>query len=127
MIEIKLNTLLNNMNVLRELADRPVKGRTAYQLGKIIKAADEELEMFNDTRAKLLDEFAKKDENGEYILDSNNSYTFDGDNMKEFMNALNQVLNLDISINAGKVKLDDLEDLDFTPAQMVQLEAFIEE
>jgi len=83
--------------------------------------------MFNDTRAKLLDEFAKKDENGEYILDSNNSYTFDGDNMKEFINALNQVLNLDISINAGKVKLDDLEDLNFTPAQMVQLEAFIEE
>jgi len=33
---------------------------------------------------------------------------------------------MDIEINANKVKLDDLENIDFTPADMFALEPFIE-
>lgn len=127
MIVVKLSAILNSMNVLRELSTKPLKGRAAYQLGKIIKKADEEFALFNETRQGLIEQYAIKDENGEFVLDKNGSYTFKGNDMKTFMDEIKSVMDSEVELNAAKVKLEDLEELSFTPAQMVLLEEFIEE
>lgn len=127
MIKIKLSKLIDSINVLKELAGKPVRGRTAYQLGKIIKQVDEEFALFNDARLKLIQQYAAKDENGQYKMDANNQHTFEGENLTKFMKEINSLLDTDVELAASTVKLEDLEELAFTPAQMVQLDAFIEE
>lgn len=127
MINVKLSVILDSMNILKELSNKELKGRTAFQVGKLIKKIDDEFSLFNETREKLISKYAAKDENGEYILDSNNSYTFEGNNYADFMNDINALINTEVSIEASPIKLDDISELEFTPAQMVLLESFIEE
>lgn len=127
MIEVRLGTILDSMNILKELVDKELKGRTAFQVGKLIKKIDEEFSLFNETREKLIEKYAAKDENDEYILDSNNSYTFKDDNYNKFIEEINTLLNTTVTIEASPIKLDDIAELEFTPAQMVSMEAFIEE
>lgn len=127
MIQVKLNTILESMDTLKELAQKELKGRTAYQVGKLIKKIDEEFSLFNETREKLIRKYAAVDENGEFILNENNAYTFKDNNYNLFMDEINSLVGTEISIDASPIPLDDISELQFTPAQMVQLDPFIEE
>lgn len=127
MIEVKLSTIIDSMNILKELANKELKGRAAFQVGKLIKKIDEEYSIFNETREKLLNKYAAKDENGNFKLDDNNSYTFEDNNFQLFMDEINTLIGTIITINCNPINLNDLSELDFTPAQMVMLEPFIEE
>lgn len=127
MIQVKLNTILESMDTLKELAQKELRGRTAYQVGKLIKKIDEEFSLFNETREKLIHKYAAVDENGEFILNENNAYTFKDNNYNLFMDEINSLVGTEISIDASPIQLDDISELQFTPAQMVQLDPFIEE
>lgn len=127
MIQVKLNTILESMDTLKELAQKELRGRTAYQVGKLIKKIDEEFSLFNETREKLIRKYAAVDEDGEFILNENNAYTFKDNNYNLFMDEINSLVGTEISIDASPIQLDDISDLQFTPAQMVQLDPFIEE
>ena len=127
MINVKLSIILDSVNILKDLSNKELKGRTAYQVGKLIKKVDEEFTLFNETREKLIHKYAATDEKGEFILDENNSYTFKDDNFNLFMDEINTLIGTEVTIDASPIKLDDISDLEFTPAQMVMLEPFIEE
>ncbi len=127
MIKVKLNTLLDSLSILKELANKELKGRTAFQLGKLIKKVDEEYSLFNETREKLLNKYAAKDENGSYKIGENNEYTFENNNYQLFMEEISSIINTEIEIEASPIKLEDIGELQLTPAQMVMLESFIEE
>jgi len=47
--------------------------------------------------------------------------------MEKFYSEMNDILNNIIELNANKINLNDLENLDFTPTEMILLEPFIEE
>ena len=127
MIKIKMKNLLDSTNILKELSTKELNGRAAYKLGKIIRKVDDEFALFNEAREKLIKQYAATDENGEYKLNSRNEYTFEGDNMQKFVKEINELTGMMVEIDASPIKLDDIAELRFTPAQMVQLEAFIEE
>lgn len=127
MIKIKMKNLLDSTNILKELSTKELNGRAAYKLGKIIRRVDDEFALFNEAREKLIKQYAAVDENGEYKLNSRNEYTFEGDNMQKFVKEINELTGMMVEIDASQIKLDDIAELKFTPAQMVQLEAFIEE
>ena len=66
------------------------------------------------------------------LSESSGKYVFydlfnSDENMNKFVEEINGVLNGEIEINANKLRLEDLEDSDFTPVQMMALEAFVEE
>jgi len=81
---------------------------------------------FNDTRMELVRKYGIKDENNELILDENGNAQIDLEHRNAFNEEFNELLQSSIEINANKIRLDDLGDIDFTPSEMAQLEDFIE-
>lgn len=128
MIDVKLRDLLDSMEVLKELGQKSLSGRTAYQIGKILRQVENEFNLFNEARGKVIDKYCTKDENGKPIInEETNEFTFSEENLKSTIEEVNNLLDSDVSLNANKISLADLESLDFTPTQMALLDVYIEE
>ena len=126
MIELKVGELVNSTEALQKLSQKELKAKLAWQVSKLLKAADKELQEFNETRMNLIKKYGEKDENGELITDDKGNCKIPEEVTIDFSNELNDLVEAEIEINANKIKIDDLENIDFTPNEMNILEVFID-
>ena len=126
MIKIKISDLLNSTEALQKLAGTELKAKLAWQVGRILKAAEIEIQSFNETRMNLIKKYGEKDENGELITDEQGNCKIVEGDINEFSNELNDLINSEVEISGNKIKIDDLDKVDFTPAEMAQLEILID-
>ena len=126
MIKVKINDLLNSTEALQKLAGTELKAKLSWQVSRILKAADAEIQSFNETRMNVIKKYGEKDENGELVTDENQNCKIAEGNVAEFSNELNELMMSEVEINANKLDINSLEDKEFTPAEMAQLEIFID-
>ena len=127
MMTITLKDIVESQEVMRTLSGKPLRGRAAFKVARLLKKLEAELSTFNDTRVKLIESYAKKDENGQFVLNDRNEYQFDQENANKFVEEINKLLVEEIQIEANPIMLDEIEEIDFTPAEMAALEPFMEE
>ena len=65
MITVKISDLLNSTEALQKLANKELKAKLAWTISRLLKAAEAEIQNFNDTRMNLIRKYGEKDENGE--------------------------------------------------------------
>ena len=126
MIKLKISDLLNSTEALQKLAGKELKAKLAWQVARVLKLAEKEIQDFNETRMNLIKKYGEKDENGELVTDENNNCKINNEFINDFSNELNELIESEIEINANKIKIEDIENIDFTPAEMTQLEVFID-
>lgn len=126
MIKIKLGELVNSTEVLQKLSQTELKAKLSWSVTKLLKAADKEMQDFNEARMNLIQKYGEKDENGELITDENKNCKIPEAGLQEFSAELNELVETEIEINVNPLNIDDLEDKEFTPAEMAILEPFID-
>lgn len=126
MITIKIMDLVNGTPALQKLADAPLKAKLAWQISRILKVVDTEMQSFNETRMQLINKYGEKDESGELITDEQGNCRIMPDKLIDFTNEINELVSTEIEINANKIKMENLDDVNFTPGEMATLEPFIE-
>ena len=126
MIEVTLKELINGSETLKNLSQKPLKARTAYAVGKILKSVDVEISSFNDARMDLIRKYSEKDENGEVITDENNNVHIEPEHLKDFNKELQDLLDAPVELVVNKINVDELGDVEFTPVEISLLEKFIE-
>lgn len=126
MIKLKISNIINGTPALQKLASTELKAKLAWQVGRILKAAEEEMQSFNEARLNLIKKYGDKDSNGELITDEKGNCTIPNTASETFSNELNELINADVEINANKISISSIEDKEFTPTEMAQLEAFID-
>jgi hypothetical protein len=126
MIKVKISELIDSISTLQKLAQKDFKAKLAWSIARLLKAAEAEIQSFNDTRMDLIRKYGEKDDNGELITDEKGNCTLIKDKVQDFNAELNELLASEIEINANPINIEMLEDLDFTPAEMSVLEPFVE-
>lgn len=126
MISITLEQLINSTDGLKGLSQKSLKARSAYAVSKIIKAADAEMTTFNETRMELIKKYGEKGEDGELKSDENGNVRILPESLNDFNKELQELLKAPVEINANKIRMEDIGDVEFTPAEMAQLDEFIE-
>lgn len=128
MIEITLKDLLDSAEVLRKLSQKQLKGKTAYNVARVLREVESEFNLFNETRQKIVQQYGEKDENGELKINTTtNEYVFSEENLKTITDEINNILGSTVNLNANKIGLDEIENVDFTPAEMMLIQSYIEE
>lgn len=125
MITVKIMDLVNGTSALQKLAGAQLKAKLAWQVSRILKAADVEMQSFNETRMTLINKYGEKDESGELITDDQGNCKIIPDKLIEFTNEMNDLISNEVEINANKINMDDLGDINFTPSEIASLENFI--
>lgn len=127
MITVTLEDVVNCGDTFRQIANYPIKVKTAYNIAKIIKSIEKETQLFEDTRQKLLDKYCEKDENGELKTNDEGRVNVIPEFIKDYNKDIRELFENKVDIAAEPIKLEDLEILELTPAQMYIISAFIEE
>ena len=127
MIKIQMNDLLNSTETLQKLSQKELKARLALSIARLLKEAEREIQNFNDVRMNLINKYGEKGEDGQLITDDKGNCKILPEVIDPFTTELNELIGTEVEINANKIRMDDLAELDFTPSDMVALEPFIAE
>lgn len=127
MIQVTLNDILNNAEIFRELSAKALPVKTAFKIARLIRELNKENTTFDESRRQIIEKFAERDENGRIKQTPEGNIQLQQDKIEECNNELVELLNTTIEINVDKINIDALGDIELTPAQMINLEAFIEE
>lgn len=127
MIKVTLKDIVDSQEVMRALSNKPLRGRAAFKAARLLKKLEAELTTFNDTRIKLIEAYAKKDDSGNFVTNEKNEYQFDPDNANKFVEEINKLLLEELEIDTNPILIEEIEELDFTPAEMAALEPFMDE
>lgn len=126
MITVRIADLLNSTDVLQKLAQKDFKAKLAWSIARLLRTAEEEIKNFNETRMNLITKYGEKDDNGELITDENGNCKIVPESIVNFSNELEDLLQTEVEINANKIDIEQLENLDFTPSEISVLEPFID-
>lgn len=127
MITVSVREILNSAEIMQKLSKRQFKGKVAFQIARILRYIDEELKSFNEARSNLIEVYGERDESDNLVMDEKNNYKIQKDKITELNQEIEELLNTSIQINADAINMKDIENEDFTPADILLLEPFIEE
>ena len=127
MIQVTLNDILNNAEIFRELSAKALPVKTAFKIARLIRELDKENTTFDESRRQIIEKYAERDENGRIKQTPEGNIQLQQDKIEECNNELVELLNTTIEINVDKISIDALGDIELTPVQIINLEAFIEE
>lgn len=102
--------------------------KAAYKLNKIRKAVEKEGEFYSEKFQEILNQYAKKDENGELVFSEDGDQIMIKEDMIDECNkALTDLQTLEVQIENYGLSIDDFgEDLECTPDQLSALMPFME-
>ena len=126
MITVKIDELLNSVDTLKKLSQQDFKAKLAWQVARLLKSAEAEIQSFNDTRMDLIKKYGEKDSEGELVTDENGNCKIIPEYISKFTDELSELVKTEVEINANKINIDDLENCNFTPGEISMLEPFIE-
>lgn len=100
-------TFLNSVGIIKEMV-LPVKA--SYAVSKNIKKIEKEIEAYNEERAKLLDKYGEKDENGNLVVSEEQNIKILPENVKNWNEDLSELLDIEVEVDIHKLKFSVLEE-----------------
>lgn len=118
-MKITIANLINSTApVLSKMMDKELSPVTSFKLVKLVKTINNEIEIFNGERIKLLEKYGTKNEGVD-------NYTIPDENKSAFNKDISDLLALKVDITADKINLSN-ENIKISPADMMAIEDFVE-
>ena len=117
-MKVKLSDVLNSVEVMRNLAQENVSAVVSFRIAKAIKAINEEIDMFEAEKAKLVQKYGEPHDGGVRVAD---------DKQDDFQKEINRLLSEKVELAATPIKLKDLEHVQLKPIDMMTVDFLIEE
>lgn len=124
-MKVTIREILEGQDTLQKLSHQPLPGRAAFQIGRLLKKLEEVLTSYNEVRVKLIEKYAKKNEDGSFEVNDSNEYQFTAENMQAYVTEINNVIADEVEVEARPINFKDIENLEFTAAEMTFLEPFL--
>jgi len=127
MIETSIKDIIGGKEVFKKLAEMPLNIKAAYNIARIIREIEKENKTFEDTRQKLLFKYGEKDSSGQLIINQNNQITIIPEQINNYNKEIQELLDEKIKLNVEPISLNDLGEIQITPAEIYQINMFIKE
>jgi len=124
-ITVKLSQLVNSSSALQKLGNQPLRGKLAYKVGKVIQEISNELSLYDKARHELLEKYCIKDDNNEIVVYENGNVQIAKENIPVYTEEINKLNDTEIELNIVLLDLDDFQDIEMTPKEMMDIEWII--
>lgn len=111
-MKFTVNQIMLLIPVLSKLGNEELPLKLAINVASILDSFEKPNEIINQRRQKLIDEYAEKDENGDYKHAEDNEDAIIIRNPEEFNGKYADFLNTEIDIEGKSLNLGALEDVD---------------
>ncbi len=126
---MKLHNLIEARNTLANHANERVSVKLAYWIMKFLKKSEQEETFYYDKYRELLNEYAKRDENGEIMRkpDDPNQILLIPERVDEYRNKFTELENTEVDVPNMHFALDDLSELKLSAQEVYSLDELIVE
>lgn len=124
---MNIMTLINAADIFSQFSQTKTSPKLAYKIMKFCKGVATEEEFYESKRNEIINTYAEKDENGQWVVNNDGTVCIVQDKIAEANAAMRELNMLDVEIPNVRFKLDELEGLELSVADMFVLDAFIEE
>lgn len=125
---MKIKEALDYQYLYQRLKNESINIKLAYKLNKLYTKISNEAEFYEESLNKILDEYAEKDEEGNFVQNSSNTGILI---KKEYIETchrkIRELQEIEVDITDISFTLDEFEDLKITPAELSCLESLIKE
>ena len=127
MISITVNEMINIYSTLNELMSKNFSGKNAFNIARLARELNKELETFDQARKQVVDKYTLRDSDGNPVVDEQGNIKVIPDKVEECNQDFSTLLNSQLEINAPKLDESILTEIgDITPAQAMALEPIID-
>lgn len=126
MIEVTVGQIANAVPVLNKLIGESFLGKKAFVIARLVREASKEGEIFENARIELIKKYAEKDDNGEIIISEEGQVHIPPEKLLDCNNELLNLQETIVEINAEKLPIDWLEEINLTLTEATMLEPFVE-
>lgn len=111
--------------LLDTLKSKSFSVQTQYKFLKISKTIRQEAELYDEQRRYLIENYAERDENGQFIISEGGGLKVKPDKLVECTEKIEEINNFQIQFPDIYFSLDELEPLNLTLGELELLDPFI--
>ncbi|MDB8553883.1 hypothetical protein [Turicibacter sanguinis] len=128
-MKLSHEVLVNSVPVLSKLNQLELPVKVAFILAKNIKEVDKSLESYNETRKKLLIQYAEKDENNMPKSDDAGNIIFKEGCQEKWGQDIQELLKLKTNIKIQPISTHDFfkAEISISPSELERIEFMIKE
>ena len=124
---MKVGELFSLQRVLDEISEQKVNNVLAYKLARIMKKVQEETQLIEENRKKIIGPYLLLDKDGNPVIE-NNFYKIKENCNEEVNKKIEEFFATEVdNLELPQLKLEDLKDLEINPKQMEFLMEIITE
>lgn len=126
---VTIRELIECVDPLRRLSMTPLRAKGAYQVGKVVRAADVELAAFETARKALVQKFIDQygDESlaplGEDATDEEKAQRLEIE--LAFSAEMDELLSTQVSLEVPGIDWEFIESVEIAPANLMKIERFV--
>lgn len=126
---MKMIDALNFLEAYSSIKNKPFKINIIYKLSKCLEECEKERDFYKEQLANILNKYAKKDENGNFIYTNEKTGILINESQQQvWEKELSELLTLDININEKYfIKITDIADLELDIETFNKIKPFIVE
>lgn len=125
---LNMNQGIELQGLITRLRNEKVPIKIAYKFNKLITILEKELSFYNEELAKIIDQYAQKDKDGNLILsDDKTSIQIIKDKIDECQQKMEELSSIEFEVKGVSFKIDELKDINLTILEMRSLMPLIEE
>ena len=125
---MKMYEVLELQQLYNSIFNIKLSLKTAYKFARLMKRVESELEFYNQKFQEIVQEYAEKDENGQYkIIDNGQSIAIIPGKESECNAKLFELRNLEVVIDDIKFTIDELEKIDISIENLMCIMSLIED
>lgn len=111
---MKFSEVFEILEIRNLLVDKKLPIKVSYKLTRFFNELENEAKFFNDTLQKLIEEYGKKDENGNYIYtEDKQGVKIQDDKFQECMDKIDELNKLEVNLSyVPEFTIEELEPLD---------------
>ena len=126
-MKMNFNTMNGLINALNELQETKIPFKLGLIIAKDLSALNKEQEFYVEQERNFATKYLETDENGQFVQDQPGAFKIKEGLEQECRDARKALDEFEIDIDLKKIPVELIESLDFTPKQLIALEAIIEE
>lgn len=119
--------IVNTINVLAELNNAKLPIKLAYAITKNINKINSELKAYNEEKAKLIDKYSEKDEEGKLKADEYGNVILKEEHIEDWNRDIKELLSIENEVDIHMIQLDDLlnSNYNISPAELSVIDFMI--
>lgn len=125
---IKMYEILDFPTFFAKVKSQKLPFKTSYHLTMIAQEAEKHINYYQEQFRDLLNEYGKKDEDGNFIpTEDGQGIRLIEDKMQEAYEKINELRTLDVEFSNYTFSVDDFDNIELSPEEMLVIIPFISE